>query len=67
MTENEIIDKVYAEIIEQAAKICFQELMLEDYTGTVRHENAERRFRFALTAAAVARNRIKSLKGINEP
>ncbi len=64
MTESEIIDKVYEEVIEQAAKILFQELMVSDSNGTVRHENAERRFRAGLTAAASARDRAKSLRGV---
>ncbi len=64
MTESEIIDKVYEEIIAQAAKILFQEIMVADYNGTVRIDSAERRFRAALTAAAGARDRAKSLRGV---
>ena len=64
MTESEIIDKVYEDVIEQAAKILFQELMIADSNGTIRHESAERRFRAALSVAASARDRAKSLRGV---
>jgi len=61
MTDSDIIDKVYEQTIEQAARILFQELMLEDYANTVRHETAERRFKAGLNAAAAARDRAKVL------
>jgi hypothetical protein len=61
MTESKIIDKVYEDTIEQAARILFQELMIEDHNGTVRHENAKRRFRYALKAAMDACIRTKAL------
>ena len=66
MTESEIIDKVYEDTIEQAAKILFQELMIADNNGTVRHESAERRFRAGLLLARAARDRAKSLRGVND-
>jgi hypothetical protein len=62
MTESEIIDRVYEQTIEQAARVLFGELMLTDINTTVRHENAERRFKYALTAAAFARDRAKVIK-----
>jgi len=61
MTESEIIDRVYEQTIEQAAKILIQDLMIQDNNGTIRHDNAERRFRYALTAAAAARDRAKEI------
>ncbi len=63
MTESEIIDKVYDDTIEQAVRMLFQSLMLSESYSYVRHEEAERRYKFALTAAETARNRAKSLKG----
>jgi hypothetical protein len=61
MTEAEIIDKVYADTVEQQARTLLQELMVENPDNTVRHENAERRFRYGLKAAMSARDRAKVL------
>jgi hypothetical protein len=61
MTESEIIDKVYEDIIAQAAKVLLLDFMVDDNLLTVRHESAERRFRAGLSAAATARDRAKVL------
>jgi hypothetical protein len=61
MTESEIIDRVYEQTIEGAARLLFQELMFPDIDTTARHENAERKFKAALKAAAFARDRAKTL------
>jgi hypothetical protein len=61
MTELEIIDKVYENWVEQATAQLFSVLILEDNNGTVAHESAERRFRYALKMAAGTRDRAKGL------
>lgn len=60
MTESEIIDKVYRDIIEQEAIVLFRELMNDDQHNDW-HQKAELRFSVALKAAAVARERAKAL------
>jgi hypothetical protein len=59
VTVREIIDRVYEDNIEQAARMLFQELMIEN--GAVRQETAERRFKAGLKAAAAARERARIL------
>jgi len=66
INDGEIIDRVYEQTVEQAARVLFNELMIEDHSGTVRHANAERRFRYGLKLAAAARDRAKFLIQGNE-
>jgi predicted oxidoreductase len=61
VTEAEIIDKVYDNAIEQAAIVLFHELINDDRKGW--HAKAERNFRDALKANAMARERAKILLG----
>jgi hypothetical protein len=61
VTDAEIIDKVYESIIAEAATTMFKELVFGNNVGTTRQDYTERRFSYAIKAAAAVRERAKAL------